>query len=70
MVGEARDQPTNVLSEYDDVFMKQKVNTVRCQCAKLCIELELEANTHRERTRRMSPDKAAKANQEVQNLLA
>ena len=50
--------------------MKHKADIGRCKIAKHRIELEPEAIPHREGARRMSPDKAAKANQEVQNLLA
>ena len=50
--------------------MKNKSDIGRCKIAKHRIELEPEAIPHREGARRMSPDKAAKANQEVQNLLA
>ena len=66
----ARDKLASVLSEYDDLFMKNKFDIGRCKIAKHRIELEPEAIPHREGARRMSPDKAAKANQEVQNLLA
>ena len=66
----ARDKLASVLSEYDDLFMKNKSDIGRCRIAKHRIELEPEAIPHREGARRMSPDKAAKANQEVQNLLA
>ena len=50
--------------------MKHKADIGRCQIAKHRIELEPEAFPHREGARRMSSDKAAKANQEVRNLLA
>ena len=66
----ARDKLASVLSEYDDLFMKNKSDIGRCKIAKHRIELEPDAIPHREGARRMSPDKAAKANQEVQNLLA
>ena len=66
----ARDKLASVLSEYDDLFMKNKSDIGRCKIAKHRIELEPEAIPHREGARRMSPDKAAKADQEVQNLLA
>ena len=66
----ARDKLASVLSEYDDLFMKNKSDIGRCKISKHRIELESEAIPHREGARRMSPDKAAKANQEVQNLLA
>ena len=67
---EARDKLENILKEYDDLFMKNKSDIGRCKIAKHKIELEPEAVLHRKGARRMSPDKAAKANQEVQNLLA
>ena len=67
---EARDKLASVLSEYDDLFMKNKSDIGRCKIAKHQIKLEPEAIPHREGARRMSPDKAAKAIQEVQNLLA
>ena len=66
----ARDQLASVLSEYGDLFMKHKADKGRCQIAKHRKELEPEAIPHREGARSMSPDKAAKANQEVRNLLA
>ena len=67
---EARDKLETILNEYEDLFMKNKSDIGRCKIAKHRIELEPEAIPHREGARRMSPDKAAKANQEVQNLLA
>ena len=66
----ARDQLAKILDEYDDLFMKHKADIGKCTIAKHRIELESEAIPHREGARRMSPDKAAKANQEVRNLLA
>ena len=66
----ARDQLAEVLNEYDDLFMKHKADIGKCAIAKHRIELEPQAIPHREGARRMSPDKAAKANQEVRNLLA
>ena len=65
----ARDQLASVLNEYDDLFKKDKADIGRCKIAKHCIELEPEAIPHREGARRMSPDEATKANQEVRNLL-
>ena len=50
--------------------MKHKADIGRCKIAKHRIELEPEGIPHREGARHMSPDKAAKANQEVQNLFA
>ena len=64
-----RDQLASNLNEYDDLFMKHKADIGRCKIAKHRIELEPEAIPHREGARRMSPDKAAKANQKVRNLL-
>ena len=66
----ARNQLAEVLNEYDDLFMKYKADIGRCTIGKHRNELETEAIPHREGARRMSPDKAAKANQEVRNLLA
>ena len=50
--------------------MKHKAEIGRCKNSKHRIELELEAILHNEGARRMSPDEAAKADQEVHNLLA
>ena len=66
----ARDQLAKVLNEYDDLFMKHKADIGKCTIAKHAIELQPEAIHHREGARRMSPNKSAKANQEVRNLLA
>ena len=66
----ARDQLAEVLNEYNDFVMKHKADIGKCTIAKHRIELEPEAIPLREGARRMSPDKGAKANQEVRNLLA
>ena len=66
---EARDQLASVLYEYDDLFVKHKPDIGSCKIAKHRIELEPEAILPREWARRMSTDKTAKANHEVQNLL-
>ena len=66
----ARDQLAKILNEYDDLFMKHKADIGKCRIAKHRIELEPEVSSPQEGARRMSPDKAAKANQEVRNLLA
>ena len=66
----ARHKLQGILNEYEDLFMKNKADIGRCKIAKHRIELEPEAVPHREGAKRMSPDKATKANQEVQNLLA
>ena len=69
-VEEARDKLDGILNEYEDLFMKIKSDRDRCKIAKHRIEEKPEAVTHREGARRISPEKVAKANQEVQNLLA
>ena len=57
----------NILNEFDDLFMKRKAaDTI----AKHTIEVEPGAVPHREGARRMSPEKAERANQEVRSLLA
>ena len=53
-----------------DVFMKHKADIGLCSFAKHPVELEPGAIPHREGARRMSPEKAERANQEVRNLLA
>ena len=60
----------NILNEFDDLFMKHKADIGRCTIAKHTVELEPRAVPHREGARRMSPEKAERANQEVRNLLA
>ena len=60
----------NILNEFDDLFMKRKADIGRCTIAKHTIEVEPEAVPHREGARRMSPEKAERANQEVRSLLA
>ena len=60
----------NILTEFDDLFKKHKADFGRCTIAKHPVELEPDAVTHREGARRMSPEKAQRANQEVRNLLA
>ena len=59
----------NILNEFDDLFMKHKADIVRCTIAKHTVELEPGAVPHREGARRMSPEKAERADQEVRNLL-
>ena len=66
----ARDSLNNILTEFDDLFMKHKADFGRCTIAKHPVELEPGATPHPEGARRMSPDKAERANQEVRNLLA
>ena len=60
----------NTLNEFVDLFMKHKADIGRCTIAKHTVELEPGAVPHREGARRMSPEKAERANQEVRNLLA
>ena len=50
--------------------MKHKADIGGCTIAKHTVELEPGAVPHREGARRMSPEKAERANQEVRNLLA
>ena len=50
--------------------MKHKADLGRCKLAEHGIELEPNVEPHREGARRMSPLKAAKANEEVRHLLA
>ena len=59
-----------LLFEFDDLFMKHKADIGRCKIAKHRIEVLPDAIPHREGARRMSPEKAEKANAEVKNLLA
>ena len=59
-----------ILNEFDDLFMKYKADIGRCTIAKNTVEVEPGAVPHREGARRMSPEKAERANQEVRNLLA
>ena len=60
----------NIPTEFDDLFMKHKADIGRCTIAKHPVEVEPDAIPHREGARRMSPEKAERANQEVRNLLA
>ena len=50
--------------------MKRKADIGRCTIAKHTIEVDPGAVPHREGARRMSPEKAERANQEVRSLLA
>ena len=60
----------NKLSEFDELFMKHKAGIGSCKIAKHPVEVEPGATPHREGARRMSPEKAERANQVVRNLLA
>ena len=66
----AHDSLDNILTEFDDLFMKHKVDLGCCKIAKHTLEVESGATPHREGARRMSREKAERANQEVRNLLA
>ena len=66
----ACDSLGNILDEFDDLFMKHKADIGRCTIAKHPVEVEPGAEPHREGARRVSPEKAERANQEVRNLLA
>ena len=50
--------------------MKYKADIGKCKIAKHPVEVEPGAIPHREGARRMSPDKAERANQEVRDLVA
>ena len=60
----------NILTEFDEFFMKHKADIGRCTIANHPVEVEPGAVPHHEGARRMSPEKAACANKEVRNLLA
>ena len=66
----ASDTLTKLLKEFDDLFMKYKADIGKCKIAKHPVEVEPGAVPQREGARRMSPDKAERANQEVRDLLA
>ena len=66
----ASDTLSKLLNEFDDLFMKFKADIGKCKIAKHPVEVEPGAIPHREGARRMSPDKAERANQEVRDLLA
>ena len=60
----------NILTEFDGLFMKHKADICRCTIVKHPVDKEPGAGPQREGARRMSPEEAARANQEVRNLLA
>ena len=66
----ARTALESILTEFDDLFMKHKADIGRCTISKHQVEVEPGAMPHSEGARRMSPEKAERANQEVRNLLA
>ena len=59
-----------LMLEYDSLFMENKAVLGRCQVLEYFIDLEPEAIPPTEGDRRMTPDKASKANEEVRHLLA
>ena len=70
MGSEADTSLENLLTEIDDLFMKQKADIGRCTRAKHPVEVELGTVPHREGARRMSQEEGERANQVVRNLLA
>ena len=64
------DTLSKLLREFDDLFMKYKADIGKCKIAKHPVEVEPGAVPHREGARRMSPEKAERANQEFRDLLA
>ena len=66
----ARDSLDNILTEFDDLFMKHKADIGRCKIAKHTVEVEPGATPHREGARRMSREKAERANLEFRKLFA
>ena len=66
----AHDTLDKLLHEFDDLFMKYKADIGKCKIAKHPVEVEPNAIPHREGARRMSPEKAERANKEVRDLLA
>ena len=61
----ASDPLSKFLNELDDLFMNYKADIGKCEIAKHPVEVEPGAVPHREGARRMSSDKAERANQEV-----
>ena len=60
----------NILTEYDDLFMKHKSDICRCTTAKHPVEVEPGTVPHRDGARRMHLEKTKRSNQDVSNLLA
>ena len=58
----------NILTEFDDLFMKHKADIGRSTIAKYPVEVKPGAIPHREGARRISPKKAERVNQEVRNF--
>ena len=67
---EASTSLENNLTEFDDLFVKHKADIGRCTIAKHPLEVEPGGIPHSEGARRMSPEKAERAYQEVHNLHA
>ena len=47
----------NILTEFDDLFMKHKADIGRCTIAKHSVEVEPGAIPHRDGARRMPPER-------------
>ena len=54
----ARDSLDNILTEFDDLFMKHKADIGRCKIAKHTVEVEPGATPHREGARRIQTEPA------------
>ena len=54
----ARNCLNNIITVFDDLFMKQKADIGRCKIAKLTVEVEPGAIPHRDVFRRLSAEKA------------
>ena len=66
----ARDTLEKLFSKFGYFFMQYKADIGKCKIAKHPVELGPGAVPHREGARRMSTEKAERANQEVRNHLA
>ena len=60
----------SILTEFDDLLIQLKADIGRWTIARHPVEIEPGAVPHLEGARRMSPEKAERANQEVRNSLA
>ena len=66
----ASDTLSSFLTEFDDLSMKYQADISQCKIVKHTVEVEPGVVPNREGARRMSPDKAERANQEVRDSLA
>ena len=64
----ACDSLKNMQTEFEDFFMTHQVDIGRCKIANHTVDVEPGATPHREGPRRMSREKAERANQEARNL--